>query len=158
MRPERFQEFAVKTLSNAPGVLSVEPWQEGPQRPFGLKVTLASGAQVWPAITAVSAPGEDYNQPETPVEGEALPEVPFPELPAGKVPVTDVERYLVAALTNAGSREIAEVYGYSDRPTPNLTPGVGVDFHNGAKIHMGFVQAIPAGRGPSRAWDLPTTV
>lgn len=158
MRPARFQEFALKTLTAAPGVVSVEPWNDGTTRPYGLKVTLVGGAQVWPAITAVGAPGEKYSEPEAPVEGEVLPEVPLPDLPAGKIPVTTVEAFLVAAMTNAGSREIAQVYGYSDRPTPSLHPGLGVIFHNGAKINMGFVQALSAGRSPGRAWDVPTAV
>lgn len=158
MRPARFQEFALKALTAAPGILSVEPWQDGTTRPNGLKVTLATGAQVWPAITAVSAPGEDYSQPEQPVEGEPLPDVPLPQLAGDKVKVTDVELFLVAVLTNAGCREIAQVYGYSDRPSPNLHPGVGVEFHSGAKIHMGFVHAMSAGRSPGRPWDLPTAV
>lgn len=157
MRPARFQEFAQQTLAGAPGIAAVEPWQDGTTRPFGLKVTLGTGAQVWPAITAVAAPGEHYDQPETPVEGEPPAEMPMPPLEA-KMPITEVEKVIAAALAASANPEIARVYCYSDRKQPNLNPGVGLHFHNGGKIHMVFVHAMRAGQTPGRPYALPEAI
>lgn len=157
MRPARFMPFAAQTLTQAPGILTAEPWQDGNARPYGLKVTLATGAQVWPSITAVGAPGESYDQPEQPVEAEPPAEIPAPALD-GKLSMGAVEKTLAAAIANSGSKEIARVYCYSDREAPNQHPGLGVEFHNGAKIHMAFVHAEPAGRNPGRAYDLPKAI
>ncbi len=159
MRPARFMPFAAQALTKAPGILAVEPWQDGGTRPYGLKVTLATGAQVWPAITAVGAPGEDYSQPEPekPATGEPPAEIPAPEL-SGKLPMGTVEKALAAALASSGSPEIARVYCYSDRDKPNINPGVGVEFHSGARIHMAFVHAMRPGQTPGRAYALPDTI
>lgn len=154
MRPARFMPFAAQTLAQAPGILAAEPWQDGTTRPYGLKVTLATGAQVWPAITAVGAPGEKYDQDEAPVEGEPPAEIPMPEL-SGKLPIAAVEKVLASALANSGNKEIARVYCYSDRKQPNLNPGIGLEFHNGAKIHMAFVHAMRSGQTPGRPYALP---
>lgn len=157
MRPARFQEFAQKTLTGAPGILAVDAWNEGTVRPYGLKVTLGTGAQVWPAITAVAAPGERYDQPEAPVEAEPPAEIPAPTLD-GKLPITEVEKVLASALAASGNPEIRRVYCYSDRKQPNLHPGVGVEFHSGAKINLPIVHAMRAGQTPGRPYTLPETV
>ena len=160
MRPQRFQDWAVTTLRQAPEVAEVEPWQDGRTRPLGLKVRLRTGAEIWTGITAVGAPGEDYSQPEQPVVGEAPAEVPVPELVGanGKVNVRGSELYLAAVLNNAGSAEVASTYGYSDRAAPALHPGVGVNFHSGGKINCVFVHALRPGQNPGKQYDLPTEV
>ncbi|AGP56202.1 hypothetical protein [Streptomyces rapamycinicus] len=159
MRPQRFQDWAVEALRQGPEVAEVEPWQEGHKQPFGVKTRLRTGAEIWMGITAVSPPGEDYGQPEQPVEGEAPAAVPVPELvgATGKVAITQAERHLAALLNNAGSGEVAGAYGYSDRG-PAQNPGVGVDFHSGGKIHCVFVHALRSGQNPGSPYNLPTEV
>ncbi|GGT84753.1 hypothetical protein [Streptomyces violascens] len=60
------------------------------------------------------------------------------------------EAYLAAVLTNSDSSEIAEVYGYSHRPTPAMHPGIGVLFRNGARIFMPFVHTAQPGQDRGR--------
>jgi hypothetical protein len=132
MRPERFMEFAVQTYAAAG--LTAEPWQEGTERPFGVRVRLPGGAEVRHAITVQSADGDDFTQTEKPVEAEALDPVGVPELTAAPA-APEIERYLAALITNAGSREVSRVYGYSDRKQPSKYPGLGVEFHSGARIY-----------------------
>ncbi|MFD7421225.1 hypothetical protein ACFV6M_12405 [Streptomyces californicus] len=111
MRPARFQDFAVEALAKAPDVKSVE---QEPDRLFGVHILFMSGAQIWAAITATAAPGEDYKQPENHVSYEAPAEVAYPDLyESGKVTPQLAEKYLAAAFTNSGSPEIESVYAYS---------------------------------------------
>ncbi|WP_062206811.1 hypothetical protein [Streptomyces sp. NBRC 109706] len=152
MRPARFQEFAGDSYAAAGAVQEVESWSEGTARPFGLVVTFASGARLWQAVTAQAAPGEES------VERAAPEPVPLPELGAGRLRLPEVERYLVAVLANAGCAEIARVWGYTDREPPASTPGLGVEFHSGARVFAPFVHA--AGRGQQRgdAYELAAEV
>ncbi|MFI9235791.1 hypothetical protein [Streptomyces sp. NPDC053079] len=160
MRPARFQEFAVKALAQAPDIRTVEPWNEGTARPCGVKITFTTGAQIWHAITYTMAPGEKMDGPEAPVEGEVPAEVPWPELTqGGKINVRASERYLVAAILNAGSAEVASASGYSEGPTPAMHPGYGVQFHNGSKIFCVYAYALRSGqeRG-GKGFGLPEAV
>ncbi|MEV5138457.1 hypothetical protein AB0K71_05865 [Streptomyces syringium] len=159
MRPERFMEFAVKALGQAPDVRTVEPWQDEKTRPFGLQITFTTGAQIWSAITYTAAPGERADEAEVPVEGEPPAEVPFPDLiQGGKILVKGAELYLAAALLNSGNAEIAEAYAYSHGESPNKNPGWGVKFHNGSRIHQVFEYALRAGDRPGQPFDLPEAV
>ncbi|WP_228995169.1 hypothetical protein [Streptomyces sp. DH8] len=155
MRPARFQTFAVDALAKAPDVKSVDPWQEE-SRPFGVHIMFMSGAQIWAAITATAAPGEDYNQPENPVSYEAPGEVAYPDLyDGGKVTPQLAERYLAAALTNSGSAEIDSVYAYSVKDPATNHPGVGVRFHSEARIQLLFQHTARAGQDKgARPFDL----
>ncbi|MCF3101445.1 hypothetical protein IPZ58_07605 [Streptomyces roseoverticillatus] len=160
MRPERFQEFAVKALTQAPDIRTVEPWNEGARRPFGVKIEFTTGAQIWHAITYTMAPGEKMSEPEAPpVEGEAPAEVPWPELiKGGKIDVRASEQYLVAAILNAGNAEVAEASGYSLPEKPALHPGFSVQFHNGSKIFCVYEYALRSGERPGTKFDLPEAV
>ncbi|WP_435239544.1 hypothetical protein [Streptomyces sp. YPW6] len=154
MRPARFQTFAVEALSKAPDVKSVDPWHED-NRPFGLHIMFMSGAQIWAAITATAAPGEDYKQPENPVVYEAPAEVAYPDLyEGGKVTPLLAEKYLAAALTNSGSGEIATVYAYTVNDAGTANPGVGVKFHSEARIQVLFQHTARAGQDKGQAFDL----
>ncbi|MFD7164744.1 hypothetical protein [Streptomyces violascens] len=71
----------------------------------------------------------------------------------GKVSPLRAEAHLTAVLTNAGSPEIAEVYGYSHRPgqPPAQNPGLGVILHNGARLYAPFVHTAQAGQDRGRS-------
>ncbi|GAA3864118.1 hypothetical protein [Streptomyces sedi] len=157
MRPARYQQFAIDTYRAAG--LAAEPWEEGTRRPYGVCVTLPSGARLWHAITAQARPGDDGSQPEEPVVKEAPNPLPLPEIETGRVPVPRLELYLSALINNAGSGEIESVYGYSDRSTPPTTPGFGVRFWSEARIYAPFVRsAAPGGRDGGAAFDLPAEI
>lgn len=137
MRPARFQEFAVTAFQRGPEVAAVEPWQDGTNRPFGVQVRFTAGTVVRLSITAVSATGEKYGEPEHPVTAAPPAEIPLPDLfDGGKITPQRAEKYLAALLNNSGDPEVAETYAYSARETPAMYPGVGVNFHSGGKAHM----------------------
>jgi hypothetical protein len=158
MRPERFQEFALAAYRQAPGIQAAEPWQDGTKRPYGIRVTLASGANLWHSITGQSKEGDDYSQPEEPLEKEAPEPVTLPEIGGGPVPLKTLEAYLAAVVNNTGHREIAATYTYSERPLPPKNPGFGVHFHSGARIFCVFVQAAGPGARPGGEYDLPQQI
>jgi hypothetical protein len=137
MRPARFQEFAMTAFQRGPEVSSVEPWQDGTNRPYGVQVRFNAGTVMRLSITAVSATGEKYSEPEEPVTATPPGEIPLPDLfDGGKITPQRAELYLAALLNNSGSPEIAGTYAYSARETPAMYPGLGVDFHSGGKAHM----------------------
>lgn len=137
MRPARFQEFAITAFKRGSEVAAVEPWQDGTRRPYGVRVKFNTGATLNVSITAVTPPGESFKEQEVPVEVEPPAEVPVPDLyDAGKVTPQRAELYLAALLNNTGSPEIVDTFAYSDRETPPMNAGLGVNFHNGGKAHM----------------------
>lgn len=159
MRPQRLMEFVAATLEKAPEVTRAEAWQEGAVRPFGVQVTFATGAEMWLGVMAQAAPGENYDQPETPVTDAPPAEVPVPDLLTnGKATPLSAEAYIAAVLTNSGSPEIKRAYGYSAGATPtNPTahPGVGLEFHSGGRGFLPFIHTARAGQGRgSRSFDL----
>ncbi|MFB7007909.1 MULTISPECIES: hypothetical protein [unclassified Streptomyces] len=158
MRPQRFQEFAVETLLKAPEIKNAEPWTEA-DRPGGVHLTFNTGAQLWAAITATAAPGDDYDRPEVPVIDAPPAEVPLPELyEGGKVTPLKCEAYLAAVFANSGNGEIARTYAYSEGATvtnPTANPGMGLVFHSGAKIQFLFQYTARAGQDKGgRPFDL----
>ncbi|GAA1914299.1 hypothetical protein GCM10009716_24710 [Streptomyces sodiiphilus] len=160
MRPDRFRDYALDAYRAAPGIAAAELWADGTRRPFGIKVSLAGGAQIWQAITAQARPGANPAEPERPEEGE-VPDMPAVPTPAGPGPVALalVEQMLAGALVSAGSREIARAYTYSAERQGAANPGVGVHFHSGARVFAPFVHALrPGERAPGREYDLPDAV
>lgn len=135
MRPARFQEFAITAFRRGSEVADVEPWQDGTKRPYGVRVKFASGTVFHVSITAVTPPGDKFAEPETPVTADPPGEVPVPSM-SGAVTPQRAETYLAALLNNTGNPEVARTYAYSARDTPSMNPGLGVDFHNGGKVHL----------------------
>ncbi|MER6103636.1 hypothetical protein ABT115_15260 [Streptomyces sp. NPDC001832] len=158
MRPARFQDFAVETLLKAPEIKNAEPWTE-PDRTFGIHLTFNTGAQLWAAITATAAPGDDYDRPEIPVAYEPPAEVAWPDpYEGGKVTPPRAEAFLAAAFTNSGSGEIARAYEYSAGATPTRPtahPGMGIVFHDESRIQVLFQHTARAGQDKGgRSFDL----
>lgn len=159
MRPQRLTEFVVDTLGKAPEVQRTEAWQEGATRPTGVHVTFATGSELWIAVTGGGQPGEDYDKPEVPVTDAPPAEIPVPDLlQNGKVTPLSAEAYIAAVLSNSGNTEIKRTYAYSAGATatsPTAHPGVGIEWHSGAKSFLPFVHTARAGQGKgSRAFDL----
>lgn len=156
MRPPRLMEFVADTLGKAPEIQRAEAWQEGATRPCGVHLTFATGSELWIAVTGGGRPGENYDQPEVPVTDAPPAEVPVPDLlQAGKVTPLSAETYLAAVLSNSGNNEIKRTYAYSTGDTPTAHPGVGIEFHSGAKGFLPFVHTARAGQGKgNRAFDL----
>ncbi|WP_431979987.1 hypothetical protein [Streptomyces qinglanensis] len=132
MRIDRFQPFALDAYRQAPEITGAEPWTDGTSRPAGIEVTVA-GRTVRHALTRVRVPGEDMDQPEAaPVEGPPADPIEPRPAPAG-VRDRQTAVYLAAVLAGTGHPEIARVYPYEES---SQNPGLGVEFHSGAKIHM----------------------
>ncbi|MFD8640861.1 hypothetical protein ACFV14_11185 [Streptomyces zaomyceticus] len=131
MRLDTFHAFAVSALAEAPEVLSSEPWDRGEEHLRGIHVTFTTGAQAWIGVTSAAAPGDQWQGPEIPVEGEPPAEVPYPQLFEDKstTPLR-LSAYLAAALANSGNKQIAEAAAYSPEAQH---PGFSVLFHDGAR-------------------------
>ncbi|AMS01585.1 MULTISPECIES: hypothetical protein [Streptomyces] len=155
MRLDTFHAFAVSALADAPDVLSSVPWDRGKEHLRGIHVTLTTGAQVWIGVTSAAAPGDQWQGPEIPVEGEPPAEIPYPQLfEDGKKTTTPalLQDYLAAALTNSGSKQIASAAGYG---SDALHPGFGVVFHDGARGFCLFHHTARQGQTlGGRAFDL----
>ncbi|WP_159048068.1 hypothetical protein [Streptomyces sp. WM6378] len=105
-------------------------------------------------MTGGPAPGAAVEDAGTPVNGPALEHVPLPVLfdDAGKVSPQRAEAYLTAVLTNSGSTEIAEIYGYTHRARkPAMNPGIGIIFHNGARLWVPFLHTTQPGHDRGRS-------
>lgn len=151
MRPQRFQNFAIEALLAAPEITTAEPWQD--DRPCGIHVRFSAGSELWIAITGALAASERHNDPEAPVHAEAPAAAAVPELyESGEISPARAEQYIAAVLTNAGCDEMSRAYPYG---ADAVHPGVGVTFHNGARVFMLFAHTARAGQGKgSRAFDL----
>jgi hypothetical protein len=85
------------------------------------------------------------------VTGAPPASIPLPELyEQGMITPERAELYLAALLTNAASNEIARAYGYRDRPTPAMHPGVGVEFRSGARANLPFIHTARSGQSIGR--------
>ncbi|WP_126643141.1 hypothetical protein [Embleya hyalina] len=79
-------------------------------------MTLRNGGVVELGITAESAPGDQYDQPENVVEGEPVTPLPTPEIDGAKVRTGDVEAFIAAVI--ATSSEVAHIDRYSEAEFP----------------------------------------
>lgn len=143
MRPERFETFVVKHLAEHPAVARAAALRDAGDttHPYGVALQLTTGAEFRWQITAQSAPGEAYDRPEVPVEGDPAPGVAAPESP-GNWGMAEVETLLAHALTAPGCREFAGVQRWSLRDgATEGSYGVTVHCHNGATL---FLRRIPA--------------
>ncbi|MFE3125998.1 hypothetical protein ACFXHD_21535 [Streptomyces hydrogenans] len=157
MRLDTFHTFVISALAEAPDVLSSEAWDRGDADLRGVHVTLSTGAQVWMGVTVVAAPGDKWEGPEIPVEGEPPAETPYPTLfEAGKTTPALLEDYFAAALANSGSKQLASAAGYGSAVQH---PGFGAVFHDESKGHCLFHHTARAGqtRG-GRAFDLQSDI
>ncbi|MGW6566428.1 hypothetical protein [Streptomyces sp. NPDC054975] len=157
MRLDTFHQFATSALAAAPDVLSAEPWDRGTAHLRGIHVTLTTGAQFWIGVTAAAAPGDKWEGPEIPVEGEPPAEMAYPALfEGGKTTPARAQEYFAAALANSGNKQIAKAYGYSSEAS---SPGFGVIFHNEARGFCLFHHTAKAGQTlGGRAFDLQAAV
>lgn len=133
MRPTRFEEFALELARQDPAAGQASTLKEAgdSKAPFGLAFTWNGRAARFQFI-AQSAEGDRYEQPERPVEGDAVPlEGPWAEGPEG---------WLAQLLAGSGSKEISNIEQWSLRPEPaDRRNGLTVHFHDGARI---FARAL----------------
>ena len=134
MRPQRFQDFAVELASKDPLAGKAVTLKEAGDstHPFGLAAML-NGAEARFQFIAESAPGDKYSEPETPVEGDPVAPLEGPAAGSGKA---GAEAWLGSLLASSGSREIAAIELWSQRP--DAKPGhhgVTVRCHSGAKVY-----------------------
>ncbi|MEU5436390.1 hypothetical protein AB0G73_23850 [Streptomyces sp. NPDC020719] len=117
---------------------------------YGIVITTTSGSRLWVTITSVLAPGARIDDADVPVPGEPLTAVPVPALyQDGKITPRAAEAYLAATLTNSAHPEIRRAYGYTDN-APTRHPGVGIEFHSGAKVYLPFAHTARAGQNRGR--------
>jgi hypothetical protein len=142
MRPDRFLQLAVTAAQTIPGTTArvVPIGEDGrSKRPYLFTVETGGKTTRW-QITAASAPGDVYSQPERePVLGDKP--VPPETGPATAGSAEHVESALLAAILDADSGEIAAVDAYSRRAQAGaIQHGATILFHNGAKIFLNSVR------------------
>ncbi|WP_405018112.1 hypothetical protein OHV05_15025 [Kitasatospora sp. NBC_00070] len=149
MRPKRFEILLVDVAAGLPGVEQAATLAKVGHtgHPLGVAMRLASGAQLWWQVTAVSTPGDVYGNDEAaPVTGAAPKSREMPELIAVPLRTAAVEQALAAGIAAAGCEEIASVEAYSDRQAASaIEYGLAVRFHNGAVIFVNGLAHIRAG-------------
>lgn len=130
MRPDRFQNLLVNLARNDPKAGKAATLAEAgdSKRPYGLAVVL-DGREVRWQINARSAERDDFDQPETPVEGGPISmDGPWAKGPEG---------WLAQMVAGSGSKEIEDIEQWSLRENPK--DGLTVKCYSGAWL---FVRAL----------------
>ncbi|CAM5502937.1 MULTISPECIES: hypothetical protein [Streptomyces] len=129
MRPARFQDFALQLAQTDPNAGAAATLKDAGDKkhPYGLAVKLG-GRDARFQFIAYSVPGDNFDVPETVVEGDL---VPLDERRA-----EGPEGWLMGLLADSGSREIATIEQWSLREDPaDRRNGLTVEFHDGSKIY-----------------------
>ncbi|WP_331731114.1 hypothetical protein OHV05_38215 (plasmid) [Kitasatospora sp. NBC_00070] len=154
MRPTRFQTLLVDVAAGLPGVQRAAALADvgHTAHPLGVALQLATGAQLWWQITAVSTPGDVYGNAEgQPVTGAALAARQMPDLTVVPVRTVAVEQALAAGIAAAGCEEIAAVEPYSEGTTVSaIEYGLTVRFHSGATVFVNGLAHLKAGEDRPR--------
>jgi hypothetical protein len=132
MRPTRFQDFAVELAEISDGASAVTLAEAGDTKyPFGLAVKV-NGGEMRFQIIAQGAPGEKYDEPEEPVEGDPITPDAVADLGG-----TSAERWLAGLLAGSGCREIERIEAWSPRREAGKSgqDGLTVFFRNQARIY-----------------------
>ena len=127
MRPDRFQSFVLDLARNDPRAGKAASLKEAgdSKRPYGLAVMLEGRETRW-QINARSAEGDNFDQPERPVEGDPVSmDGPW---------VEGTEGWLAQLLAGSGSREIEAIDQWSLREEPKN--GLTEKCHSGAWLYL----------------------
>lgn len=151
MRPPRLQEHLAYLVRADPQPTEARLFRDTgyTDPPYGVVLSLPTGALAYLQCVGSAWPGDDYSKPDRIDYGPPPPAMTMPLLPTGSAltPLVLVERYLGALLTGAGCGEVATVDLYADRPRRGAVPhGLNVGFHNGAKGFVYVRHCVPAGR------------
>jgi len=168
MRPARFETFLREQLLASGAVADATSRSDSgtdraPARgDYGVRATLHGGGIVEMLLTAQSAPGDQYAEPEAIVEGDAAPapiEAGGP-IDGEKVRVADVEATVASLIVASGSREVAEISRrFSEQdPAGAVSHGMIVRFHSGARIYLNFLTAHPAGQRAGADYRCPDVI
>ncbi|MFE3198945.1 hypothetical protein [Embleya sp. NPDC059237] len=158
----RFEPWLAELLRQSGAVTDVAVRTEaGEQKaprpgPYGVSLRLRNGATVDLGITAESAAGDQYAQPETEVRGEPPTRLEsVPAIDGAKVRVADIEEWLAALVVNSGSPELRKVSTrYSQEDPPGAIPfGLELRWHSGAKIRVNFQHAYSSGARPEAPYQ-----
>jgi hypothetical protein len=167
MRPARFETFLREQIAASGAVADVQTRTDaGVERTpargdYGVRVTLKSGGAVEMMITAQSAPGDAYSEPEAIVEGEQVAPIALSgPIDGSKVRVADLETFIASVIAGSGSREVAEIgQRFSEQePAGAISHGMVVRFHSGARVYLNFVTAHPAGQRPGADYQCPDVI
>ncbi|GAB3954113.1 hypothetical protein GCM10028832_09380 [Streptomyces sparsus] len=126
MRPERFEQFALRLAEASPESGSAMTLKQAgdSKHPYGLAVKL-SGTEHRFQFVVQSADGDKYSEPERPVEGS-----PIDTAPTGG---SAAEQWFAQLIAASASPEIADLAIWSTRPDSDRA-GVTVTCHSGAKV------------------------
>ncbi|WP_037603802.1 hypothetical protein [Streptacidiphilus rugosus] len=130
MTPANLQQLLIERAPTIPRI--TDAGKRDDDSPYGLTVTLASGGQVWWAITGASGPAPAADA----VSGEALE---VPDLTGPSVPVALVEQALVATAVGADDPTggVLRADRYSIRPNPPAVRyGATLECRDGWKLFL----------------------
>lgn len=131
MRPQRFTDFVIDLVKNAPTAQRVQTLAEAgdTKHPHGVVITTTSESR-WQFTGQLPEGAKHESFRDEPVTGT-------PVVPGATPQATDTpEAWLAAALAQAESPEIASIERWSTRPAaaPDGQHGLTIRFHNGARI------------------------
>ena len=127
VRPDRFQNFVVDLARNDPRAGKAATLAEAgdSKRLYGLAVVLEGRETRW-QINIRSAEGDNFDQPERPVEGDPVSlDGPWAE---------GAEGWLAQLLASSGSKEIEDIDQWSLREEPKN--GLTVKCYSGAWLFL----------------------
>ncbi|MYS87900.1 hypothetical protein [Embleya scabrispora] len=163
----RFEPWLAELLKQSGAVTDVAVRTEAEEQqtprpgPYGVSLRLRNGATVDLGITAESAPGDRYSEPEQIIEGPPPARIEsVPAIDGAKVKVSDIEAWLGALTVNSGSSELRTLSTrYSqEEPIGTIPYGLELRWHSGAKIRVNFQHAYSSGSRPGAAYQCPDTI
>ncbi|MFI0825738.1 hypothetical protein ACH4Q7_14920 [Streptomyces roseolus] len=132
MRPQRFAEYVLDLVKNAPSVSRVQTLAEAgdAKHPFGLVITTSSGETRWQFTGQLPDGAKHEGFADEPVTGAPAAQLGDPTA-AGSP-----EEWFAAVLAQAESPEVSVIERWStgEGVASDAQRGVTVTFHNGARI------------------------
>lgn len=130
MRPQRFTDYVLDLVKNAPSVSRVQTLAEAgdTEHPYGLAITTAAGETRWQFVGQLPDGAKHIDFLDEPVNGDPAPALGDP------ASADSPEAWLAAVVAHAACPEIATIERWSTAQEPGSQRGVTFAFHNGAKI------------------------
>lgn len=131
MRPQRFTDYVLDLVKNAPSVSRVQTLAEAgdTKRPFGLVIT-TKGESRWQFMGQLPDGAKHEGFADEPVTGTPAPQMGDPAT------ASSPEEWFAAVVAQAESPEISEIERWSTREgsAPDAQRGVTFTFHDGSRI------------------------
>ncbi|MFE7514405.1 hypothetical protein ACFU8I_24725 [Streptomyces sp. NPDC057540] len=130
MRPQRFTDYLLDLVKNAPTVSRVQTLAEAgdTKHPCGLAITTNDGVARWQFVGQLPDGAKHEGFTDEPVTGAPAPSMGAPA--AADSP----EAWLAAVLASSECPEISAINRWSTSPNASAQRGLTVGFHDGSRI------------------------